>query len=141
MSDNILETIVAKRDHKIKGASVTLIKKSVEDNWLTQNLAVWCWDNKHHNYLAIVTRDGNGEDKYNWLKQSKNSDEYFNVAPVNKGDILLAGSKKRNKDYSEREFYGVVDKTEESLMLVKETTYLKTKKLLNAINVGDVIFE
>jgi hypothetical protein len=135
----IEKLIIAKRGYKIAGASVTLINKSVEDNWLTQDFGIWCWDEKHHNYLAIVTRDENGEDKFNWLKKSKNSDEYFNISKVKKGDILLAGSKRRNKGYSEKEWYGVVDKTEESLVLVKETTYLKVKKLLNDIEVGDVI--
>ena len=94
------ELIIAKRGYKIDGASVALINKSVEDNWLTQDFGIWCWDEKHHNYLAIVTRDENGEDKFNWLKKSKNSDEYFNISKVKKGDILLAGSKRRNKGYS-----------------------------------------
>ena len=133
------EIFIAKRGYKIDGASVALINKSVEDNWLTEGFSIWCWDNKHHNYLSIVTRDENGTDKFNWLRKSKNSDEYFNISKVKKGDILLAGSKKRNKEYSEKQWYGVVDKTDESLILVKETTYLKVKKLLKDIEVGDVI--
>lgn len=133
------ELIIAKRGFKIDGASVALINKSVEDNWITENFSVWCWDNKHHNYLSIVTRDENGEDKFDWLRKSKNSDEYFNISKVKKGDILLAGSKKRNKEYSEKQWYGVVDKTDESLILVNETTYLKVKKLLKDIEVGNVI--
>lgn len=133
------EIIIAERGYKINGASVTLINKSVEDNWLTENFSVWCWDNKHHNYLSIVTRDENGEDKFDWLRKSKNSDEYFNISKVKKGDILLAGSKKRNKEYSEKQWCGVVDKTDESLILVNGTTYLKVKKLLKDIEVGNVI--
>ena len=133
------ELIIAKRGFKIDGASVALINKSVVDNWLTEGFSIWCWDAKHHNYLSIVTRDENGEDKFNWLRKSKNSDEYFNISKVKKGDILLAGSKKRNKEYSEKQWYGVVDKTNESLILVKETTYLKVKKLLKDIESGDVI--
>ena len=133
------ELIIAKRGFKIDGASVALINKSVVDNWLTEGFSIWCWDAKHHNYLSIVTRDENGVDKFNWLRKSKNSDEYFNISKVKKGDILLAGSKKRNKEYSEKQWYGVVDKTNESLILVKETTYLKVKKLLKDIESGDVI--
>lgn len=133
------EIFIAERGYKIDGASVELINKSVENNWLTEDFSIWCWDEKHRNYLSIVTRDENGEDKFNWLRKSKNSDEYFNISKVKKGDILLAGSKKRNKEYSKKQWYGVVDKTDESLILVKETTYLKVKKLLKDIEAGDVI--
>ena len=127
-----------KRELEDENATITLVEKGIEENWLTNNFAVWDWRNNRHNYLAIVTRNEKGENLYKWLKQSKNSDEFFNVADVQKGDILLAGCKKAGKSYSTKLFYGVVERTTDCMKVVSDTTYLKVKKLLSAIKKGDV---
>ena len=110
-------------------------KKEIKENWLTECLSVWDFSHyKYFNWIGIVTRDNNGFNKYEWLKISKNSDEYFNFAPVKKGDILYAGCKNKNKNYPiSTAYYGVVEKTEDYVELVKDTTYLKVKNILKSI--------
>ena len=67
---------------------------------MTEGLDEWCYSNpqRYHNYLAVVTRDTDGNGSFDWLEQSRESDEYFNVAVVKVGDVLLAGCKDRYKN-------------------------------------------
>ena len=110
------------------------IKKKIEENWLTESLGVWDFSHhKYFNWIGIVTRDENGNNQYNWLKASKNSDEYFNFAQVKEGDILYAGCKNTYKNRPmATAYYGVVKKNADSIELICDTTYLKVKKQLES---------
>ena len=112
------------------------LKLQVIENWLTEPFDEFNYSHrKYFNWVGIVTRNGNGENQYNWMKPSKNSDEYFNVSPVKVGDILYVGSKNTYKSHQiESAYYGVVAKDENSIELVRDTTYLKVKKRLMEVN-------
>lgn len=112
----------------------TIIELQLEDNRMVEPLELWDYSHpKYFNWLGIVTRDENGDYQYNWLKKSKCSDEYFNVAQVKEGDILYAGCKNTYKNHRMvKAYYGVVKKTSDSIELVCDTTYLKVKKQLES---------
>jgi len=108
------------------------IKKKIVENWLTESFGVWNFSHKkYYNWCGIVTRDEEGNNKYEWLKGSNNDDEYFNFFKVKEGDIIYAGSKDNYKNrINLTAYFGVVSKTEDSIELVRDTTYLKVKKQL-----------
>ena len=111
-------------------------KVEICENWITDYLDGWNYSNKsrYYNYLAIVHKDDDGNYNYEWLKESTSSDEYFNVNKVKVGDILMAGSKDKRKNRGCGKFYyGVVAKDDNSMTLVKDTTYLQVKKELKNI--------
>lgn len=112
------------------------LKLQVNENWLTEPFDEFNYSHhKYFNWVGIVTRDVNGENQYGWLKPSKNVDEYFNVSPVKTGDILYVGSKNTYKKHQiECAYYGVIAKDENSIELVRDTTYLKVKKRLMEFN-------
>lgn len=109
-----------------------IIKLNLEENWLIESLEEWDFSHdKYTNYIAINTRNEEGKDVYEWLKSSKNKDEFFNFNKVKKGDILLVGCKNTYKKRTEaKAYYGVVNKTDDTVELIKDTTYLKIKKSL-----------
>lgn len=100
------------------------------ENWLIENIEPCDWSNysRYRNYLAITTKDENGEYEREFLKQSKNKDEYFNVAPVKVGDILWANCWDDRKRRGRNWFYVVIEKTNDELQTLAFTTYLKAKK-------------
>lgn len=112
------------------------IKKKIVENWLTESLGVWNFSHtKYFNWCGIVTRDEEGNNKYEWLKGSKDNGEYFNFSKVKVGDIIYAGSKNNYKNrINVTAYFGVVRKTEDSIELVRDTTYLKVKKQLENSN-------
>mgnify|MGYP003330691431 CR=1 FL=1 len=90
----------------------------------------WRSDKPHRyaNYLGIVTRDEEGKEHVRWCERKKG---LFSLRGVKKGDILLAGCRDMNKGYSVRkEYYGVVDLTDEWVDLVGATSYRVAKKYL-----------
>lgn len=113
-----------------------IIELQLEDNWMVEPLELWDYSHpKYFNWLGIVTRDENGNYQYNWLKESKCSDEYFNVAQVKEGDILYAGCKNTYKNHRiVTAYYGVVKKDADIIELISDTTYLKVKKQLESLN-------
>lgn len=108
------------------------IKINTVDNWMVEAISnVWNYTNKrrYRNWFAIVTRDENGMEKRSYMKESRNEDEYFNVSKVNVGDILMAGCYDERKNRGiKHSYYAVVAKSNDSITLVSETTYLKAKK-------------
>lgn len=109
-----------------------IVRKKLEENWLIETLNEWDFSHdKYTNYVAINTRNEEGKDVYDWLNSSKNEDEYFNFNKVQKGDILMVGCRNRYKKRTEaKAYYGVLNKTDDSIELIKDTTYLKVKKCL-----------
>lgn len=69
-----------------------IIEIECDKNWLLDYLEPWDYTNtkRYKNYLAIVSRDERGEFVYHWCKESRESDEYFNITDIKEGDILLA---------------------------------------------------
>lgn len=103
----------------------------IDENWLIESLPVWDWSNRsrYSNWMAIVTRDENGIEQPKYLKKSKNSDEFFNLAPVKEGDILCAGCYDTRKSRGvKRSYYAVHEKSEDAIVLGEYTTYRKAKK-------------
>ena len=103
---------------------------------MTKGLDEWCYSNpkRYHNYLAVVTQDTDGNCSFDWLEQSRESDEYFNVAVVKIGDVLLAGCKDRYKNRTVGKYwYGVVAKNEDTLTMVYDTTFNKVKKTMKEV--------
>lgn len=102
------------------------------ENWITECLDGWNYSNpkRYHNYLAIVRKDDEGNYNYEWLNESKSDDEYFNVHNVNVGDVLMAGCKdtRKNRGWG-KWFYRVIEKDDCHMTLLKDTTYLKVKKV------------
>ena len=110
------------------------IKKRIEEKWLVESLGVWNFSHKKYfNWCGIVTRDEEGNNKYEWLKGSNNDDEYYNFAKVKEGDIIYAGSKDNYRGrINSSAYFGVVCKTDDCVELVRDTTYLKVKKQLES---------
>lgn len=106
-----------------------------DKNWLLEGLDVWDWSNskRYKNYMAVVTIDEKGDMAYDWLKWGEDSDEYFKIDKVNKGDIVVAGCKDSYKPrHSTKEFYKVIDKTDDQLTLSQAvTTYRKAVVIEN----------
>lgn len=106
------------------------IRKELRNNFLITDFQIWNWNKPScRNYLGIVTRDENKNYRYQWLNPSKKTDEYFDVLPVKEGDVLIAGVNEYKK-FPKKIFYGVLHKDNECMLLVRDTTYLKVKKLL-----------
>lgn len=98
-----------------------------DKNWILQGISPWDYSNKKRrkNYLAVVTKDDKGELNCKWLKEGED-EEYFNITDVNIGDVLMAGYKDYYKARnSEKLFYKVMDKTDDSMILAWATTYRK----------------
>lgn len=76
-----------------------IIEIECDKNWLLDYLEPWDYTNtrRYKNYLAIVSRDESGEFVYRWCKESRESDEYFNITEIKEGDILMAGYKDNYK--------------------------------------------
>lgn len=105
-----------------------IIEIECDKNWLLDYLEPWDYTNtqRYKNYLAIVSRDESGEFVYHWCKESRESDEYFNITEIQEGDILLAGYKDYYKpNRPAKRYYKVLEKTDEKLLLYEDTTYRK----------------
>ena len=103
------------------------------DNIMTQALDEWDYSKpkRYKNYLAVVTRNSEGEYHYTWLKESRECDEFFNVTVVNEGDILLCGCKDVYKKVPlHKRWYGVMAKSKDTLTLVCGNTYNAVKKIV-----------
>ena len=110
---------------------VNMNRCKIEENWLIESLPVWDWSNRNRysNWMAIVTRDENGMENRDYLTKSKNSDEFFNLAPVREGDILSAGCYDTRKSRGvKRSYYAVLEKSDDTIALGEYTTYRKAKK-------------
>lgn len=114
------------------------IKKELRNNVLITDFQIWKWDKTHQNFLCIVTRGEDKEYKYQYLDKCDKHDEYFDVTEVKEGDVLVAGTyeykqfgTKKYRQFPEKVFYGVVYKDDECMLLVRDTTYLKVKKLID----------
>jgi len=115
---------------KLNKREMETIRKELRNNFLITDFQIWNWTQPScRNYLGIVTRDENKNYRYQWLNPSKKSDEYFDVLPVKEGDVLIAGLNEYKK-FPKKIFYGVLHKDDECMLLVRDTTYLKVKKLL-----------
>ena len=113
---------------------MTKVVVKCDNNWILERMD--CWEyrntNRYKNYIAIVNKNDSGELDCNWLKKGNITDELYNITNVKVGDILMAGYKdcyKSSKSY--KRFFKVIDRTENELVLLEETTY---RKALNAEN-------
>jgi len=116
---------------------MTKVVVKCDKNWILERMD--CWEyrntNRYRNYIAIVTKNDSGELDCNWLKKGNITDELYNITNVKVGDILMAGYKdcyKSSKSY--KRFFKVIDRTENELVLLEETTY---RKALNAENMEE----
>lgn len=97
-----------------------------DKNWILEPVDPWDYSNtkRRKNYLAVVTKTDNGDFSYEWLKESKESDEYFNITNVKVGDVLMAGYKDNyNYKHSEKLYYKVIEKTNDNIVLTQGRTY------------------
>ena len=103
---------------------------NLDENWLIEDLPVWDWNNwrRYSNWIAIATIDEKGEEHREYLRPSKNEDEYFNLSTVKTGDILIAGCYDKRKSRGEHLYYAVFDKSADTIVMEAYTTYRKAKK-------------
>lgn len=120
------------------------ISIEIDSNYTAENVCPnnW-WDinlKRYRNWAAIVTLDENGDENRKYLKGSHDSDTFFQVADVKKGDILAFGLFDTRGHNTKRGYYIVIDINEDEMTLGSEdekdgyTTIrkaLKAKKLLN----------
>lgn len=107
------------------------ITVKVFGNAIAENIGIWDYSNtkKYSNWIGRMTdKDG----KVEYFKKSYDEDLYF-YFPKNlkAGDILKAGCTMIYKKRSESAYYAVIEVTEDSITLLKETTYLKATKAYN----------
>ena len=107
------------------------ITVKVFGNAIAENIGIWDYSNtkKYSNWIGRMTdKDG----KVAYFKKSYDEDLYF-YFPKNlkAGDILKAGCTMIYKKRSESAYYAVIEVTEDSITLLKETTYLKATKAYN----------
>ena len=107
------------------------ITVKVFGNAIAENIGIWDYSNtkKYSNWIGRMT-DNDGKVEY--FKKSYDEDLYF-YFPKNlkAGDILKAGCTMIYKKRSESAYYAVIEVTEDSITLLKETTYLKATKAYN----------
>ena len=111
---------------------IEVLKVKISENWLLGCIYGWNYRNtsRYKNWFAIITRNEAGEFQYQWLKESKMSDEYFNVHGVKVGDILVAGCRDKYKDRGcVKAFYKVLSLSTDSIELARETTYRKAQAI------------
>ena len=107
------------------------ITVKVFGNAIAENIGIWDYSNtkKYSNWIGRMTdKDG----KVEYFKKSYDEDLYF-YFPKNlkAGDILKAGCTMIYKKRSESAYYAIIEVTEDSITLLKETTYLKATKAYN----------
>lgn len=107
------------------------ITVKVFGNAIAENIGIWDYSNtkKYSNWIGRMTdKDG----KVEYFKKSYDEDLYFYFPKdIKAGDILKAGCTMIYKKRSESAYYAVIEVTEDSITLLKETTYLKATKAYN----------
>ena len=107
------------------------ITVKVFGNAIAENIGIWDYSNtkKYSNWIGRMTdKDG----KVEYFKKSYDEDLYFYLPKnIKAGDILKAGCTMIYKKRSESAYYAVIEVTEDSITLLKETTYLKATKAYN----------
>ena len=107
------------------------ITVKVFSNAIAENIGIWDYSNtkKYSNWIGRMTdKDG----KVAYFKKSYDEDLYFYLPKdLKAGDILKAGCTMVYKKRSESAYYAVIEVTEDSITLLKETTYLKATKAYN----------
>ena len=107
------------------------ITVKVFKNAIAENIGIWDYSNtkKYSNWIGRMTdKDG----KVVYFKKSYDEDLYFYLPKdLKAGDILKAGCTMIYKKRSESAYYAVIEVTEDSITLLKETTYLKATKAYN----------
>ena len=107
------------------------ITVKVFSNAIAENIGIWDYSNtkKYSNWIGRMTdKDG----KVEYFKKSYDEDLYFYLPKdLKAGDILKAGCTMIYKKRSESAYYAVIEVTEDSITLLKETTYLKATKAYN----------
>ena len=107
------------------------ITVKVFSNAIAENIGIWDYSNtkKYSNWIGRMT-DKDGKTEY--FKKSYDEDLYFYLPKdIKAGDILKAGCTMIYKKRSESAYYAVIEVTEDSITLLKETTYLKATKAYN----------
>ena len=107
------------------------ITVKVFNNAIAENIGIWDYSNtkKYSNWIGRMT-DKDGKPEY--FKKSYDEDLYFYLPKdIKAGDILKAGCTMIYKKRSESAYYAVIEVTEDSITLLKETTYLKATKAYN----------
>lgn len=107
------------------------ITLKVYNNAIAENIGIWDYSNtkKYSNWIGRMTdKDG----KVEYFKKSYDEDLYFYLPKdIKAGDICKAGCTMIYKKRSESAYYAVIEVTEDSITLLKETTYLKATKAYN----------
>ena len=107
------------------------ITVKVFGNAIAENIGIWDYSNtkKYSNWIGRMTdKDG----KVEYFKKSYDDDLYFYLPKdLKAGDILKAGCTMIYKKRSESAYYAVIEVTEDSITLLKETTFLKATKAYN----------
>ena len=107
------------------------ITVKVFGNAIAENIGIWDYSNtkKYSNWIGRMTdKDG----KVEYFKKSYDEDLYFYLPKdIQAGDILKVGCTMIYKKRSESAYYAVIEVTEDSITLLKETTYLKATKAYN----------
>ena len=111
--------------------NIETITVKVFDNAIAENIGIWDYSNtkKYSNWIGRMTdKDG----KVEYFKKSYDEDLYFYLPKdIKIGDILKAGCTMFYKKRSESAYYAVIEVTEDSITLLKQTTYLKATKAYN----------
>ena len=106
------------------------ITVKVFNNAIAENIGIWDYSNtkKYSNWIGRMT----DKDGIEYFKKSYDEDLYFYLPKdIKAGDILKAGCTMIYKKRSESAYYAVIEVTENSITLLKETTYLKATKAYN----------
>ena len=113
-------------EHPQSGVKVEI---ECDKNWILEPISPWNGGNpkRWKNYMGVVTRNEDGKFQYQWLKESRESDEWFNITDVKEGDILMVGVKDcyHPNRPSEKMYYMVMERTEDKMVLIGDTTYRK----------------
>lgn len=106
----------------------------VRNGWLMDFLEGWNYANlnRFKNWVAIVTRSGSKDYNYQFLEMANPKDEeYCSVEGISVGDVICAGHKDYKKGYGVKQYYKVLSKTEDSITLYGNTTFLRAFNYTN----------
>lgn len=116
-------------------------------NWMTESLFPCDYSNlkRYKNYLAKVSVNDEGLTSKEFMAQSKESDLFFNVAPLKVGDIVVANCWDSYKRRQYNHYYVVTEITSDYITFCgvydnnQLTTYLKAYKALKLMRENNTI--
>ena len=109
---------------------MSTIKIKCDANWTLRHIDPFEFNEKRYkNWMAVVTKNENGELNYNFLKVKwGGSGKFIDIKTLKVGDILCVGIRD-NRKYrgAGKAFYKVIERKEDRLIMTWETTYRKAE--------------